>query len=1432
MKKNKIGLFALAIGSVGFITCCSNGNTNGNLGGNTLAKDTTFLVSLNGSALSMDDAELKDIQNTFINSLRSTIGYDFKVETTYNAINTLKIRANSAYESVISSMPGVSKVAINQSYRFSEVYNGERTADEIQEGYIPLTNSAMSELSETVDDENQSAQSMMVPETSNGGAGSFVAILDTGFYLEHHAFQDFAPNTEARAKAEERFNYDDLTAVTNDLVASRDLSAVAGEEGSLYYNLKIPFYYDYGGSNLSATNGYDVYSQTSEHGNHVASITGANGTYEGIAPNCQLALMKVFYEEIPTDKTGVASSYAMDDDILEALNDCVTLGVDALNMSLGSDLDDFSDKSASMDVINKLYNNGVSVNIAAGNGGKDMFSPMYLYKDWATDQVDLGILGSYSNSDSATIVASSTNEKQYYEKAIQFGETVIGYDDQVDYTDGSDGISKDKERLFSSLVTSSTETLEAVLITDKGNTNHYGTSSDYTDMSNAVGDPNFFEGKVAIVDRGSNSFVDKANAAEEAGCSALIVINNDPTAIEFTFGMSWSSGESYDIPEIPVVFVLMRDRDSIINSLSAYQSGDSTYSNVQVGTFNVLEETVSTNPDKFKLSDFSSDGATTKLTMGPTITAPGSSIKGAILGEADSQGLVPKEDADPDKYGYLNGTSMATPNYCGAVALLIGEQEFASEEERREYIRSINMRTMSTAQIYSKEVTTYGSIDEEKAMTTPAANEEPEEVTIYVPNEDETTVETLPYSPRKQGAGVVDVTKALNSKVYIEGLDVKSDGTFAKDDNGNYVGINYGKVELKNNNLIANGIVNPGFRIYNETGLSGISYKVKMQLMAPQVTSYHNHDNELANYVGKDAQYEGAQVQTTGEQEIANVELGTITLNGEATQDFTNLKYELSAAQKDKLNSQFENGTYLEGYIHLEPVGVSSEDLETSGITELSFPFMGFYSDFAQADAVEPFTFEKKPDYDRVNGVTDGKLYGSDLVNYLAINSYGLSEANVESMIGATSFDYYQQNSKRGDILTNVDNIANFATLPVTQESDGTYTIYAGGKDTDVLYIQQFVYRSIDIATVQVIDNRGNVVASKYITDMITNGSGLFKSHVVSGYISSGILVHRAYAELPLYRENGGKLPNGTYTLKFTYNLLYGSTQTKQYNLVIDYDSPELTSKTIVEKNGQKVLRLKFNEIYLPSETRIHVNGDQTTFTLTKVSDGFVIDIVLDDAFLNGKLYVYIEDGAYNYGTYMINETAVNTGLFIRSDALTLGSNYTYTVTSNASSDQNINDTFEVNATDYAGKSLNLGTYSAYVTYDRKVNSSVVVYGVNADGSTTRIRDITLLNNTTLIVNTNYTKFIVVDSGLPNESISKEDNATVSVSTPTNGQVFVDKMSGIAGESIVIYAIPNSGYTVDTVTVNGKSATKDNNGNYQWILEQGENNVVVTFKTK
>lgn len=67
---------------------------------------------------------------------------------------------------------------------------------------------------------------------------------------------------------------------------------------------------------------------SSEHGTHVAGvIAGKDETITGVAPNAQLAIMKVFSDT----QSGAKTSW-----LLAALEDCVTLGVDVINMSLGS----------------------------------------------------------------------------------------------------------------------------------------------------------------------------------------------------------------------------------------------------------------------------------------------------------------------------------------------------------------------------------------------------------------------------------------------------------------------------------------------------------------------------------------------------------------------------------------------------------------------------------------------------------------------------------------------------------------------------------------------------------------------------------------------------------------------------------------------------------------------------------------------------------------------------------------------------------------------------------------------------------------------------------------------------------------------------------------------------------------------------------------
>lgn len=139
----------------------------------------------------------------------------------------------------------------------------------------------------------------------------------------------------------------------SDLNASKLTSNLKAED--LYYSKKIPYTYDY------ADKDYDVNPYDSEHGTHVAGIIGGkDDTITGVATNTQLVLMKVF-----ADTSGGAET----DDILAALNDAVILGVDCINMSLGTSCG--FNREADNDAINETYDAveaaGISLITAASN---------------------------------------------------------------------------------------------------------------------------------------------------------------------------------------------------------------------------------------------------------------------------------------------------------------------------------------------------------------------------------------------------------------------------------------------------------------------------------------------------------------------------------------------------------------------------------------------------------------------------------------------------------------------------------------------------------------------------------------------------------------------------------------------------------------------------------------------------------------------------------------------------------------------------------------------------------------------------------------------------------------------------------------------------------------------------------------------------------
>ena len=146
----------------------------------------------------------------------------------------------------------------------------------------------------------------------------------------------------------------------------------------VYYNDKVPFAYDY------ADKDPDVFPSYSSHGMHVAGIIAGNSVetmydndgkplldadgnelnFRGVAPQAQLAICKVFTDDDKSDVLGGAEQV----DILAALEDCIKLGVDVINMSLGSSAGFAQEEDEyTAGVYARIREAGISLVVAASN---------------------------------------------------------------------------------------------------------------------------------------------------------------------------------------------------------------------------------------------------------------------------------------------------------------------------------------------------------------------------------------------------------------------------------------------------------------------------------------------------------------------------------------------------------------------------------------------------------------------------------------------------------------------------------------------------------------------------------------------------------------------------------------------------------------------------------------------------------------------------------------------------------------------------------------------------------------------------------------------------------------------------------------------------------------------------------------------------------
>jgi uncharacterized repeat protein (TIGR01451 family) len=152
-----------------------------------------------------------------------------------------------------------------------------------------------------------------------------------------------------------------------------------------------------------------------------------------------------------------------------------------------------------------------------------------------------------------------------------------------------------------------------------------------------------FTGKMALLERGGCTFPIKVSNAQAAGAVAVLVINNSGgPAISMT-GLTGT----------PPAFLIDLKAGQAL--LSYVQANPVVKVEIQKNTFLVQ------NPDwQDRVAAFSSRGPSQYEILKPDLAAPGVNTLAAV---SASDGIT-------ERYGFLNGTSMASPHAAGAGALL------------------------------------------------------------------------------------------------------------------------------------------------------------------------------------------------------------------------------------------------------------------------------------------------------------------------------------------------------------------------------------------------------------------------------------------------------------------------------------------------------------------------------------------------------------------------------------------------------------------------------------------------------------------------------------------------------------------------------------------------------------------------------------------